>query len=149
MPYAYQGDENHQEGDRDNDAHGEMRTDACAEEFMMDVVLVGEEGIPVVTNTCHDHPDNIQHRDEHRGQANDQHLTGEGTPCPTGHVDKEEVLTSCWRAKGVCERPVLSNWLGLLARSRVYEIEGVIKPSKHGYRPFFFPWMATTAVSSI
>ena len=90
IPYTGQGDQDHQQGHRDNDAHGEMRTDACAEEFMMDVVLVGEEGIPVVTNTCHDHPDDIQHRDEHRGQANDQHLTGEGTPCPTGHVDKEE-----------------------------------------------------------
>ena len=44
----------------------------------MDMVFVREEGVAMVLDTRHDHPDNVEHGQEHGGKADDEHLAGEG-----------------------------------------------------------------------
>ena len=54
------------------------------------MVLIGQKGITVVTDTGYHHTDDVEHRDEHRGETDDQHLSGEEDVGLTGHVDEQE-----------------------------------------------------------
>ena len=89
-PYRPDGDEHDGERGQDEREHRQPGADTRAQELMVDMVLIGQEGITVVTDTGYHHPDDVEHRDEHRRETDDQHFTGEEDVGLTSHIDEQE-----------------------------------------------------------
>lgn len=62
----------------DQNSHRPAGAKTCSEQFMVDMILIGEEGVMMIAQTDNHHAHDIEHGQEHGGKTDNQHLAGEG-----------------------------------------------------------------------